>query len=132
MVVVNFQIVFMGEIVIFFSNLVWLDFIENIIMEEKDDYFGDLVFFEIICDLFVVFDEDDSVIIIVVESVQKDYVVGFFGKGVENKKFLEYDVGIYLNEILWGVFGCVCCMLYIDMKYEKFVVFFIVFKNSVV
>lgn len=130
MAAANPQTVSTGETATSSSNPAWLDFIENIITEEKDDYFGDSVPFEIIRDLLVAPDEDDSAITTAVESVQKDYVAGFSGKGAENKKSPEYDAGIYLNEISRGVFGCVCRMLYTDTKHEKLAAFLIALKNS--
>lgn len=108
----------------------WLYWLEEQIKEEKYDYFGEPTFLEIVRDLLLAVDEDDSAITKAVDRFKKGYVAGFTGKDAEKRKAPEYDAGLYVHEVSYAVFGAASEIPFTDPKHDKLATFLITLRNS--
>ncbi|RSL42673.1 hypothetical protein CEP54_015402 [Fusarium duplospermum] len=82
----------------------WLSYVEDRIAEENGQFDSGAIYFEIVRDLLLAPDNDDSAVSKAIKKLNEHYVAGFAGEDFGRRQPSEYAAGDVLNEISIAVF----------------------------
>ncbi|KAM6510643.1 hypothetical protein FSOLCH5_011088 [Fusarium solani] len=97
----------------------WLIHIEDRIAEENEQSDSGAIYFEIIRDLLLAPDDDDTAVSKAIKRFNEHYVAGFAGEDFGRRQPPEYAAGDILNEISIAVFGTVGKVSLTDIRHDR-------------
>ena len=108
----------------------WLIHIEGRIAEENEQLDSGAIYFEIIRDLLLAPDSDDTAVTKAIKRFNEHYVAGFAGEDFGRRQPPEYDAGDILNEISMAVFETVGKVPFTDIRHDRLANFLIGIKRD--
>ncbi|KAJ4171448.1 hypothetical protein NW754_013216 [Fusarium falciforme] len=108
----------------------WLAHVEDRIAEGNEQFDSGAMYFEIIRDLLLAPDSDDTAIPKAMKRFHEHYVAGFAGKDFGRRQPPEYAAGDVLNEISIAVFETVGKISFTDIRHDRLANFLIGIKRD--
>ena len=97
----------------------WLIHVEDRIAEENEQFDSGAIYFEIIRDLLLAPDSDDTAVPKAIKRFNEHYVAGFAGENFGKRQPPEYAAGDILNEISIAVFEIVGKVSFTDIRHDR-------------
>ncbi|UPK95267.1 hypothetical protein LCI18_006202 [Fusarium solani-melongenae] len=108
----------------------WLIHVEGRIAEENEQFDSGAIYFEIIRDLLLAPDSDDTAVPKAIKQFNEHYVAGFAGEDFGRRQPPEYAAGNILNEISIAVFETVGKVSFTDIRHDRLANFLIGIKRE--
>lgn len=108
----------------------WLIYVEDRIAEENDQFYSGAIYFEIIRDLLLAPNDDDTAVPRAIKRFNEHYVAGFAGEDFGRRQPPEYAAGDILNEISIAVFETVGKVSFTDIRHDRLADFLIGIKRD--
>ncbi|KAK7424333.1 hypothetical protein QQX98_000601 [Neonectria punicea] len=96
----------------------WLKYLSKCIKDDEEQG-EDTTHFQIVRDLLLAPDDDDSAVSKAVDRFRDDYVAGFAEEDFGGRMAPEYDAGLVLNSLAVTVFEVVNFVSFTDIKHDK-------------
>ncbi|KAH6885440.1 hypothetical protein B0T10DRAFT_608606 [Thelonectria olida] len=97
----------------------WLAFLEKKIEEDREEYFADETHDEIVRDVLLAPDDDDTVIAKAIERFMHQYITGDANEHLEMRKPPEYDAGGFLNNIASIIYETAVHVPFTDIGHDR-------------
>ncbi|RSL94797.1 hypothetical protein CDV31_014161 [Fusarium ambrosium] len=108
----------------------WLSYVEDRITEENEQFDSGAIYFEIVRDLLLAPDDDDTAVSKAIKRFNENYVAGFAGEDFGRRQPPEYAAGDILNEISIAVFETVGKVSFTDIRHDRLANFLIGLKRD--
>lgn len=108
----------------------WLIHVEGRIAEENEQLDSGAIYFEIIRDLLLAPDSDDTAVPKAIKRFNEHYAAGFTEEDFGRRQPPEYAAGDILNEISIAVFETVGKVSFTDIRHDRLANFLIGIKRD--
>ncbi|RSL80298.1 hypothetical protein CEP51_006675 [Fusarium floridanum] len=107
-----------------------LSYVEDRIAEENEQFDSGAIYFEIVRDLLLTPDDDDTAVSKAIKRFNEHYVAGFAEEDFGRRQLPEYAAGDILNEISIAVFETVTKVSFTDVRHDRLANFLIGLKRD--